>query len=428
MSAKKKKRVCVIGLDGVPFHLLRELAAQGIMPATKKWVGCGNLRKMKASLPEISSVSWTSFMTGTNPGNHGIFGFTDLRDHSYQIRFPNFLDVKTLPIWDLLGRKGLKSIVINQPSTYPARKIEGCLVSGFVAIELARAVYPLSHLAPLQKMNYETDIDTVKARKDHEYLWSALDSTLAQGQKVIEYFWNQDWDYFEYIVTGTDRLHHYLWNAYADSTHPHHPRFLDYYRKVDNLINCIVKKYEQLCDGIEGLYLLSDHGFTDIEREVHLNAYLQNAAYLKFDSAQPEHLADLAPGTLAFALDPGRIYLNLKGRFPRGVVDKADKASLKAEISAALKELDYQGRRVVRDVFDTEEIYSGPQTAKAPDLIVLAEPGFDLKGSLGKKDVFNISDLKGMHTWDDAFFWSSKEHTGELVISDIAGSIMERFA
>jgi predicted AlkP superfamily phosphohydrolase/phosphomutase len=427
MSSKGKRRVCVIGLDGVPCDLLRDLAAQGLMPTMQKLVECGNLRKMKASLPEISAVSWTNFMTGSNPGNHGIFGFTDLHDHSYHTRFPNFLDVKSPTIWDLLGERRLKSIVINQPSTYPAKKIEGSLVSGFVAIELARAVYPLSHLAALEKMNYETDIDTVKARDDHEYLWNALDATIEQGQKAFDYFWSQDWNYFEFVVTGTDRLHHYVWNAYLDPQHPDHLRFLEYYSKVDRLIHRIVTEYEKLTDGIEGLYLLSDHGFTGIEREVYLNAYLQNTGYLKFDSAQPEHLTDLAPGTRAFAMDPSRIYLNLKGRFPRGVVEKNDRASLKREIAAALKELVYQGRRIVRDVFDSEEIYSGPQTPKGPDLIVLAESGFDMKGSLAKKDVFGLSDFTGMHTWDDAFFWSSKEHSGELTISDVAGLIMEHF-
>ena len=131
-------RVCVIGLDGVPFDLLRRLAGEGVMPAMRKLLGEGHLHKLKASLPEISSVSWTSFMTGTNPGQHGIFGFTDLQEKSYRLRFPNSADVKAPTIWDRLGERGLKSIVINQPSTYPARKIEGALVAGFVAIELAR--------------------------------------------------------------------------------------------------------------------------------------------------------------------------------------------------------------------------------------------------------------------------------------------------
>ena len=109
-------------------------------------------------------VSWTSFMTGANPGTHGIFGFTDFKPGSYEIRFPNFLDMKAPTIWQTLADKGKKSVVINQPSTYPARPVNGILVSGFVAIELAKAVYPLNRLAALEKMGYRTDIDTLKSR------------------------------------------------------------------------------------------------------------------------------------------------------------------------------------------------------------------------------------------------------------------------
>ena len=76
---KKKRRVCVIGLDGVPYPLLLDLAEKGVMPNFAELIKSGHLHKMKASLPEISSVSWTDFMTGTNSGTHGIFGFTDFK-------------------------------------------------------------------------------------------------------------------------------------------------------------------------------------------------------------------------------------------------------------------------------------------------------------------------------------------------------------
>ncbi len=427
-SSLNKKRACVIGLDGVPIGLLRRLAADGIMPAVNRLMEEGFLYAMKASLPEVSSVSWTSFMAGANPGEHGIFGFTDFFERSYRIRFPNFLDLKVPTLWDRLGARGFKSIVINQPSTYPARKIDGALVSGFVAIELAKAVYPLSNLAALERMNYRIDIDTERARRDPAFFWKELFSNLEAGEKALEYFWNQNWDFFEFVVTGTDRLHHYFWNALDDPGHPGHARFLDYYRKVDGLIDRIVGKYRQLTGDLRGLYLLSDHGFTGIEQEVYLNTWLEKSGYLKFDPSVPQRLADLAPGTRAFALDPNRIYLNLKGRFPRGTVEKQEKNALKAEISAALKNLDFEGRSVVREVFDADEIYSGPCAFRGPDLIVLAQNGFDMKGSLGSHEIFGRTDLQGMHTWDDAFLWMAKPCPADLSISNVAGFILGDFA
>ena len=114
---KKKNRVCVIGLDGVPFPLLQDLSSRSVMPRFSELISAGHLHRMRASLPEISSVSWTDFMTGTNSGTHGIFGFTDLKPGSYDLRFPNFNDVKAETLWDRLGKVKKTSIIVNQPST-----------------------------------------------------------------------------------------------------------------------------------------------------------------------------------------------------------------------------------------------------------------------------------------------------------------------
>ncbi len=423
----KKNRVCVIGLDGVPHGLLQELAQKGIMPAMAKLIASGHLHRMKASLPEISSVSWTNFMTGTNPGMHGIFGFTDLREGTYKLRFPNFLELKKETFWDLLGKQEKKSIVINQPSTYPAREIPGVLISGFVAIDPEKSIYPLSYKADLDKLGYIIDIDTFNCRHDHQLLWKELHESLVGRQKAFQYFWKEDWDYFQLVITGTDRLQHFLWNVYSDENHQYHQKFLDYYTKVDQLIEEIVSAYQRLTDGEEGLYLLSDHGFTAIEQEVYLNAWLAREGYLKFSTSTPESPADIAPESKAFVMDPNRLYLNLKGKFTTGSVNKEDKKSLKEEISQGVKTIQYNGKSIIREVFDTEEIYSGPFVSKGPDLILLSEYGFDMKGSVMKKEVFSRTDLQGMHTWDDAFFWAKKDCGGDLTISDLAKIIMENF-
>ena len=428
LNFKKKKtnRVCVIGLDGVPHSLLTDLASRGVMPAFKSLIEKGSLHRMKASLPEISSVSWTDFMTGTNPGTHGIFGFTDLKPNSYDLRFPNFNNLKTDTIWDILGRCGKKSIVINQPSTYPARRINGLLISGFVAIEMAKAVYPLSYKAPLEKMGYEIDIDTFRARENHSLLWSQLEQTLEGRRQAFRSFWPQDWDYFEIVFTGTDRLMHFLWDAYPEKNHPQHQKFLDYYRKIDGLVEEIVGDFEKLTGSLDGLFLLSDHGFAGIEQEVYLNAYLREHGWLSFENDPPQNLNEISDGSKAFALDPNRIYIHTKDRYPKGQVNPEDKAAVKKDLKALFEGLEFKGKKVVRKVFDTEEIYSGPETAKGPDLIVLSHTGFDMKGSFKKKEVFDRTNLQGMHTWDDAFFWAREMISENLSISHPASLILEK--
>ena len=425
---KKKNRVCVIGLDGVPYSLLLELAQKRVMPTMEKLIEEGHLHKIKASLPEISAVSWTDFMTGTNSGTHGIFGFTDFKPQSYDLRFPNFLDLKTETFWDRLGEMGKRCIIINQPSSYPARKINGVLISGFVAIELAKAVFPLSYKATLERMDYQIDIDTLKARENHPFLWQELSKTLAGRQKAFDHFWDEEWDYFEFVITGTDRLHHFLWNACGDEKHSSHQHFLDYYTQIDRVIDRVVTSFRKLTGDIAGLYLLSDHGFCRVVKEVYLNAWLEKEGYLKFSNPSPQSLEDLSAESVAFALDPNRIYLNMEKKFPRGVVSSPDRDHLLEEITRKLEKLEDEGKKVVRKVFEAKDVYSGPQTASGPDLLVLPENGYDMKGSVKKKEVFGLSGLQGMHTWDDAFFWADRQHGEDLAISGLAKFIMENFS
>ena len=427
-KTKKKNKACVIGLDGVPYSMILDLAQRGIMSTMTRLIDSGCLHRMKASLPEISSVSWTNFMTGTNPGNHGIFGFTDFKPRSYDIRFPNFLDVKAKTIFDTLGDKKRKSIVINQPSTYPARKINGVLISGFVAIELAKSVYPMSYRAALEQMGYQVDIDTLKARESPAFLWQDLTKTMAGHQKALNFLWEEEWDYFEFVITGTDRLHHFLWKAYENPNHTYHESFLDYYRQIDRIIGKIITSFKKLTNGEEGLYILSDHGFTGIKKEVYLNAWLEKNRYLKFLASGPRSLENISARTKAFALDPNRIYLNLKRKFPKGIVGYKERKALKEDIAKKLEKLEFEGKKVVREVFFTEDIYSGPHASKGPDLIVLGEPGFDMKGSVKHQEIFGRTRLQGMHTWDDAFFWSNSDHGPDLAIEDVSKIILKNFS
>ena len=71
-----KRRTLIIGLDGVPHALLVDLAEKGIMPNVKALIEDGVLKRMSPSIPDVSSVSWSSIITGRNPGEHGVFGFT----------------------------------------------------------------------------------------------------------------------------------------------------------------------------------------------------------------------------------------------------------------------------------------------------------------------------------------------------------------
>jgi len=388
-----RQRLCVVGLDGVPIGLLERLADTGVMPNIAARIEAGHLRSMRASLPEISSVSWTSFMTGAQPGEHGIFGFTDIDPGTYEFTFPNFAQVETPTLWDRLGQQGLTSVVLNQPATYPARTIPGVLVSGFVAIDLSRSVKPLRWLGSLRRQDYRVDIDTARSRGDH-------------------------------VVTGTDRLYHYLWDAVENTDHPRHEQAMDYHRAVDRFVGQVWERFASENDEPEKrFWMLSDHGFCGIKQEVQINAWLRERGYLTLDDGGRD-LGGIRPESAAFALDPGRIHIHRRGRYARGGIAPEQVAAIKAEIADAFRSLRYHDEPVIRDVHDAADLYHGPCADSGPDLVLLAHPGFDLKASPTATEVFSRTDLVGMHTWDDAFLlapYSMDEK--ELWIGEIAGHL-----
>ena len=421
---KKQRRALVLGLDGVPKGLIERFSQDGTMPFLGEAFKRGTLHQMRSTLPEISSVNWSSFMTGANPGRHGIFGFTDLRAGTYRMTFPAFTDLKCDTLFDELGGLGKRCLVLNQPSCYPARAIPGTLASGFVAVDLARAVSPASELAPLEAMQYKIDVDTRGCQDNPDALFRELEQCLASREAAANHFFEKEqWDFAEIVITGTDRLQHFFFPSCAGAG-PERARAQAYYRQCDDLLRRLVERFYGK-DDPDGLFLLSDHGFTEIETEFYINAWLQQEGYLAFEQSPPESYADVAASTQVFAMDPGRLYLHAKGRFPKG--QQTDGAVLD-EVKAKLEQLEWNGKKVVERVWRRDEIYSGPETPHGPDLVVTPRRGVDVKGAIKKTEPFGRSHFTGMHTWDDAFFWAATDHGPDVCISDLRGIIAAHFA
>jgi len=374
---RNRNRVVILGLDGMPYRLIADLSRKGVMPNMAELIAEGVFREMASSIPEVSSVAWSSIITGKNPGEHGIFGFTDLMPGSYSVFFPNFSNLKAPPFWEREGSG--RSVIINVPSTYPAtaRAMNGVLISGFVALELEKACYPPSLAPELERLDYRLDVDSEKAHKSMELFLKDLERTLEARISAYRYFWEgEDWETFMLVFTGTDRLAHFLWEAYEDKSHRYHEAFLEHLRRIDRVIGEITDRMKE--DDI--LILLSDHGFERLEKEVYVNSILKGEGFLKLEPEGSGNLEDLAGKTRAFALDPGRIYLNSKGKYPRGSISPKDKERVIAELIDLFEGLRLDGRRVVRRVCRKEEIYHGPFLDRAPDMVLLPERGFNFRG------------------------------------------------
>jgi len=386
----------IVGLDGVPFGMIKEFAETGVMPHTSELISQEIFKKMHSCLPEVSSVAWSSIITGKNPGQHGIFGFTDLYPDSYQMRFPNFTDLQAPPFWDIWEGK---SVIMNVPATYPVREINGVIISGFVSIDFEKSVYPKSLIPQLHSLDYRLDVDSQKAHSSMELFLADLDETLDARIKAYRYFWDSEFRTFMLIFTGTDRLMHFLWSAYEDKSHKYHDLFLEHFRKIDDVIGEIISKISD-----DDLFImLSDHGFEGLYKDVYISYLLQQEGFLQFKKGQESALESICYGTKAFALDPARIYLNVKGKFPCGTVEPAETEELLSQLENLFAAFEIDGRKVIRDIYRKERIFAGPHLENAPDLVLVGTEGFNLKASVKAEALTDKAIFTGKHTQDDAF-------------------------
>ncbi len=410
------EKTVIIGIDGVPFHLIRDLAKSGDMPNFASLIDDGYFSKMRSAIPEVSNVNWSSMVTGKNPGEHGIYGFTELIQGTYTVSFPDRRALQAEEFW----KDGRRHIVLNVPATYPAEEINGVMVSGFVSPELERAVTPDSALDYLKSIDYSVDVDSEKAHKSKRLFLDNLFDTLEKRKKAYEHFWEDKWDVFMLVFTGSDRLEHFLWHAYEDESHEYHERFLDYFREVDKIIGEIMDKMGE----DDRLIALSDHGMEQIEENVNVNAHLEKHGFLKLGDKPEERYKNITEGTKAFALDPGRIYINEKGRYPRGGVEYSDQ--LVEEIISSFDDLTYKGQDVIKKVWKKEDIYSGKYLDRAPDIVLTPNKGFNLKGGVKYDDIFEQNIFNGKHTEHNAFLYCNNIKLPENPVIEDVRSLIEK--
>jgi predicted AlkP superfamily phosphohydrolase/phosphomutase len=390
-------RTVIIGLDGVPFEMIEHFAGTGVMPNTAKIISDGVFKKMLSSIPEVSSVAWSSMITGKNPAEHGVFGFMDLLPNSYRMKFPNYNDLKAKPFWEQWPGK---SIIINVPSTYPVQPMNGVLISGFVSIDFEKSIYPPSLSPVLQDMDYRLDVDSHKAHTDMEAFLADLDKTLDARIRASQYLWEYcDWQTFMLVFTGTDRLMHFLWEAYENPQHKYHNHFVYHFRRIDQAIGEIAARLNDT----DLLLMHSDHGFERLDHEIFINYLLKDQGYLQFGPDDEAALENICPGTKAFALDPARIHLNFQGKYPRGSVTFDQAGELINELYSLFDSLQIDGKKVIRDIYRKEQIYSGPYLDEGPELVLVANEGFNLKASMKSEKLADKGLFTGKHTQDTAF-------------------------
>ena len=287
-TAVNRSKTVVIGLDGADWRVLNPLMAAGKMPTLAKLVAEGASGELRSTIRPESSVAWSTFATGVNPGKHGVFGFMrpdDDRPGRFEIA--NGATIQAPRFWDLLAEAGLRSGLLHLPFTYPVRPLNGFCVSGMMTpATSADFVYPpalrdrlLEHFPePLFDIGEEADRPEV-------LLQAGIDFTRFQVELARFLLDQIEVDLFCVVLTAIDRIQHFAWPAafpLADGDDPitavaAMPKGLvDFYVAVDQAIAALI---EMMPAGTI-TFLASDHGFNGVGRKFYVNKWLVENGYL----------------------------------------------------------------------------------------------------------------------------------------------------
>ncbi|MGQ9458777.1 MAG: alkaline phosphatase family protein [Anaerolineae bacterium] len=430
VRGKKSPRVVVVSLDGTPYTLVRRMVDEGRLPHLAALAREGTLRQMDSVWPWVSSVAWATFMTGCNPGKHGIFGFVDRDLQTGRTYIPTARHLQVSTLWERLSQAGKRVAVFNVPVTYPPRPINGLLVGCFLSPKLEKATYPPDLAATLQGLGYRIDADPWLARESKAKMLRDIEDVLERRIRTLFHFLAEErWDFFMMHIMETDRLHHFFWRE-METGEPHDlaEGFSRVYARVDAMLG----RLRDHLDEATTLLVLSDHGFCGIDQEVYVNRWLADQGWLRLRNVPPDPqkgVLEVDPASRAYSLDPGRVFVNLKGREPTGGVEPTDYDAVREEIAAAALDLrdPERGTPFFRRAFRREELYHGPFLEQAADLILAPYDGYDPKGPLYKETLtFRGDTLVGMHTYDDAFCLAVGQPLAErrFSIVDLAPTIL----
>ena len=399
LRGDKSPRVAFIGIDGVPFSLLSEHSDR--FPNITALAEEGSAGPIDSIVPPESSACWPALTTGVNPGETGVYGFQDREVGSYDTYVPMGRDVQATRLWDRVTEAGREASVFNVPVTFPPQRNVQRMVSGFLSPSVEKASHPDELTQTLEDGDYLIDVNAKLGHEDDksEFMDHAHKTLDRRYDAFKHYLSADDWDLFFGVFMTTDRVNHFLFKDY-ERDGENSEAFFEFYEQLDEYIGNI---REMLPDDVT-LVIASDHGFTSLDYEVHCNAWLQEEGLLSFEDDDHEELGDIADDATAYSLIPGRFYINLDGREPRGSVPESEYEAVRDDLKERLENLEGpDGNPVCERVVEKEEAFRGDHDDIAADLVAIPNHGFDLKsGFSGHDAVFDTGPRNGMHSFDNA--------------------------
>ena len=443
------KKVFVVGLDCAEPTLVFD-RWRDALPNLRRLMELGTYGELTSTIPAITVPAWASMMSSKDPGQLGFYGFRNRADHSYErMNIATSKMIKVDRAWDILSRAGKQVVVAGVPQTYPVKPVNGCMISSFLTPSTqSQFTHPpelKDELAGLLDEEYMFDVPQFRTEnKDHllEQIYKLAD----QHHEVVKHLMTtKPWDFFMHVDMGVDRIHHGFWKFF-DERHPRYEAgnryesaIRDYYIHLDEQIG----ERLALLDDETAVLVVSDHGGQPMMGGICFNEWLKQEGYLKLEY-QPEGIVPLEKcevdweKTLAWGSGGyyARLFLNVKGREPDGVIDPADYEKVRDELAERIAGIaDPDGNPIGSVAHKPEEIYREVNNI-APDLIVyFGNLKWRSVGSLGLNRIHSFENDTGPddanHAQEGLYIYYDPQRSGQgrgqtRHLMDIAPTILEK--
>jgi predicted AlkP superfamily phosphohydrolase/phosphomutase len=404
-------KVFVVGLDCAEPTLVFDRWREHL-PNLRRLMEAGTYGELTSTIPAITVPAWASMLSSRDPGELGFYGFRNRADYSYErMTIATALSVKADRVWDILSRAGKRVVVAGVPQTYPVRPVNGVMISSFLTpSSQSQYTYPASLKGEIEALvggEYRVDVRQFRTEnKDHllDEIYGLADQ---HHQVVAHLLTTQPWDFFMHVDMGVDRIHHGFWKFF-DERHPlHEPgnpyqnAIRDYYVHLDGQIGEWLSLLAAREDTV--VLVVSDHGAKPMLGGICFNEWLKQEGYLALDY-QPPGIVPLEKCEVDWSRTTAwgsggyyaRLFLNVKGREPEGIVDPADYERVRDELAGRIAAItDREGRNIGSVAYKPEEIYREVNNI-APDLIVyFGNLSWRSVGSLGLNTIHTLQNDTG---------------------------------
>lgn len=441
----RQPKLLVLGLDCADPVLLFERWREQL-PFLNRLMTDGLFCPMQSTIPPITIPAWMSMMTSKDPGRLGVYGFRNRRSRDYAaMNFATSRSIVEPTVWDILARAGKQVIVVGVPQTYPPKPVNGSLISCFLTPDAKSSyTYPAQLKSEIEQLVGEYIFDVHDFRTDRkEKLIAQIYRMAEQHFTVLHYLvQHHAWDFLMYVDMGVDRIHHGFWR-FMDPQHrlyepgnPYEHVILDYYKYLDAQLQSLVAK---LPDEVM-LMVVSDHGAKAMIGGVCINEWLLSKGYLHLltEPSAPTQLSmNLVDWSKTLVWGEGgyygRIFINVQGREPMGVLPQAEYESFRSKLAAEIAAIpDPQGNQLGTKVFRPEEVYSEVRGIPPDLLVYFGDLRWRSVGSVGLKTLHTFTNDTGPddanHAEYGIFMLSAPDIIRDLPqisIYDVAPTILE---